>query len=99
MTEAFAPPILSLLAGAVFGLVYLRALWGAVRILTSGHSVWLFAALALLRAGLLLGALWLAVRTGATAADIAFALLGFIVVRLLATRLAKTVEQERASWK
>ena len=67
MTEGVALPILSLLAGAVFGLLYLGVLWGAVRLLTSGRSVWLFAALALLRAGLLLGALWLAATTGATA--------------------------------
>mgnify|MGYP005857748549 CR=1 FL=1 len=99
MSEGISGIILSLSAGGAFGLLYMVLLWGAVRILTSGHSVWLFAALGLLRAGLLVGALWLAVRAGATAANIAVALLGFIAVRLLATRLAKTVEQERASWK
>ena len=91
--------ILAILAGAVFGLLYLGVLWGAVRILTSGHSVLLFAAMALLRAGLLLGALWLAATTGATAVDIAFALLGFVAVRLFATRMAKAAPPEHASWK
>ncbi len=90
---------LAIFAGAAFGLFYMGALWGAVRILTSGQSVWLFAAMALLRAGLLVGALWLAVRVGATAADFAFALLGFIAIRLLATRLAKAAGPESASWK
>lgn len=90
--------IMSLLAGAVFGLLYLGVLWGAVRILTSGRSVWLFAATALLRAGLLLGALWLAAAMGATAAGIGFALLGFIAVRFLATRMAKA-PPEQSAWK
>ena len=91
--------ILSLLAGAVFGLVYLSVLWGAVRILTSGRSVWLFAALALLRAGLLLSALWLAAITGGTVVEIAFALLGFVAVRLCATRMAKAAPSEQSPWK
>jgi F1F0 ATPase subunit 2 len=99
MIEGFAATIPSLLAGAAFGLLYLGALWGAVRILTSGQSVWLFAAMALLRAGLLVGALWLAVWVGATAVDFVFALLGFIAIRLLAKRLAKAAEPEGASWK
>ena len=90
---------LAILIGAAFGLLYMGVLWGAVRILTSGQSVWLFAAMGLLRAGLLLGALWLALWIGATVADIAFAMLGFIAIRLLVTRLAKTVEPERTSWK
>ena len=99
MTEGVALPILSLLAGAVFGLVYLGVLWGAVRVLTSGQSAWLFAAMGLLRAGLLLGALWLALRTGATATHIAFALLGFVAVRLFAIRMAKVTPPEQSPWK
>lgn len=94
MTAGFA-----LLAGAALGLLYMGVLWGAVRILTRGQSVWLFAALGLLRALLLLGALGLAATMGATAARIAFALLGFIAVRLVATRLAKATNPERLSWK
>ena len=99
MTEGVALPILSVLAGAVFGLLYLGVLWGAVRILTSGRSVRLFAALVLLRAGLLLGALWLAATTGATAIEIAFALLGFVAVRFFATRMAKAAPPEQSPWK
>lgn len=99
MTEALGPSILCLLAGGAFGLLYMGVLWGAVRVLASGRSVWLFAAMGLLRALLLGGTLWLAVRTDATAAQIAFALLGFIVVRLLATRMARTARPERISWK
>ena len=90
---------LAILAGAAFGLLYMGVLWGAVRILTSGQSVWLFAALGLLRAGLLLGALWLAAWTGAPALHIAFSVLGFIAIRLLATRFVKRSHPERASWK
>ncbi|KPP86830.1 MAG: N-ATPase, AtpR subunit [Rhodobacteraceae bacterium HLUCCO07] len=90
---------LAILAGGVFGLLYMGVLWGAVRILTAGLSVWLFAAMGLFRAGLLAGALWLAVRSGATAIDIAFALLGFFAIRLLATRFVKPANPERVPWK
>lgn len=90
---------LAILAGAAFGLLYMGVLWGAVRILTAGRSMWLFAAMGLLRAGLLVGALWLAVWSGATAVEIAFAVLGFIAVRLLATRFVKPANPERAPWK
>lgn len=90
---------LAILAGAAFGLLYMGVLWGAVRLLTAGHSMWLFAVMGLLRAGLLVGALWLAVWTGATAVQIALALLGFIAVRLLATRFVKPANPERAPWK
>ncbi|MFO7759214.1 MAG: ATP synthase subunit I [Roseovarius sp.] len=99
MTEGFGPAILSLLTGGAFGLLYLGVLWGAVRVLASGQSVWLFAAMGLLRAGLLVGVLWLAVRTGATAAHIAFALLGFIAIRVFATRMAKAARPENLPWK
>jgi len=75
--------ILAILAGGAFGLLYMGVLWGAVRILTSGHSIWLFAAMGLFRAALLVGAVWLALRVGATAPDIAFAVLGFFTIRLL----------------
>lgn len=90
---------LAILAGAALGLLYMGVLWGAVGVLARGQSVWLFAALGLLRAGLLLGALWLAAAMGATAAQIAFALLGFVLIRLVATRLAKASNPKRASWK
>ena len=94
MTETIA-----ILAGGAFGLLYMGVLWAAVRILTSGQSVWLFAAMGLLRAGLLVGALWLALQIGATAAELAFGMLGFIAIRLLATRLVKPETARRASWK
>ena len=99
MTEGIGPIILSFLAGGTFGLLYMGVLWAAVRLLTSGQSVWLFAAMGLIRAGLLVAALWLALRSGATASDIAFAVLGFIAIRLLATRCVKPAQSERASWK
>ncbi|WP_292286052.1 ATP synthase subunit I [Marivita sp.] len=94
MTESFAICI-----GGAFGLLYMGVLWAAVRILTSGQSVWLFAALGLLRAGLLVSALWLAIWSGATAVDIAFGTLGFIAVRLFATRFVKPAQAGGASWK
>lgn len=90
---------LAILAGGVFGLLYMGVLWAAVRLLTAGQSMWLFAAMGLLRAGLLAGAFWLAIWTGATAVEIAFALLGFVAIRLLATRFVKPANPERASWK
>jgi hypothetical protein len=80
-------------------MLYMGVLWGAVRMLTARQSVWLFVVLGLLRAGLLSGALWLAILTGATAIDIAFALLGFIAIRLLTTRFVKPANPERAPWK
>ena len=52
MTESLA-----ISAGGAFGLLYMGVLWGAVRLLTAGRSVWLFAAMGLLRAGLLVSAL------------------------------------------
>lgn len=94
MTETIA-----ILAGGAFGLLYMGVLWAAVRILTSGQSVWLFAAMGLLRAGLLVGALWLALQIGATAADLAFGMLGFIAIRLFTTRFVKPETARRASWK
>ena len=99
MSEWFGPMILSLLAGGAFGLLYMGVLWAAVRILTAGQSVWLFAAMGLLRAGLLAGALWLALWSGGTAVEIAFALLGFIAIRLLATRYVRPANPERVPWK
>jgi F1F0 ATPase subunit 2 len=100
MTEGLGPPaILALLSGGAFGLLYMSVLWGAVRVLASRQGVWLFAAMGLLRAGLIAAALWLALRTGATAAHIAFALLGFLVIRLLATRMARPARPERLPWK
>jgi hypothetical protein len=99
MTEGFALPALSLLAGAAFGLLYMGLLWGAVRVLTQGQSVWLFAALGLLRALALLAALGAAVAASASALDIALALLGFVAVRLVATRRADAAGPERAPWK
>jgi len=99
MSEWFGPMILSLLAGGAFGLLYMGVLWAAVRILTAGQSVWLFAAMGLLRAGLLAGALWLALWSGGTAVEIAFALLGFIAIRLLATHFVKSANPERVPWK
>ncbi|WP_363320433.1 N-ATPase subunit AtpR [Roseinatronobacter sp.] len=94
MTESFA-----IFTGSAFGLLYMSALWVAVRVLTSGQSLWLFAALGLLRASLLMGALWLAIWSGATAAQIAFGTLGFIAVRLFATRFVKPAQAGNASWK
>jgi len=94
MTESLA-----ISAGGAFGLLYMGVLWGAVRLLTAGRSVWLFAAMGLLRAGLLVGALWLALWSGASTVDIAFALLGFFAIRLLATRFVKPANSERVPWK
>lgn len=91
--------ILAILAGAGFGLVYLGVLWAAVRSLTAGHGVRPFLALALARALLLGGALWLALAAGATAAQIGLALAGFVAVRLAATRRARAARPEHVSWK
>lgn len=85
--------------GCAFGLLYMGVLWAAVRVLTSGQSLWLFAALGLLRASLLVGALWLAIWSDATAAQIAFGTLGFIALRLLATRFVKPAQAGGALWK
>lgn len=87
------------LAGAVFGLAYLGLLWLAVRRLPRQHGgVAAFLVLGLARLALLLGALWLAVLTGMTAAGLAAALGGFVAVRLGVTRLSGGASGGRRTW-
>lgn len=87
MSDA-VPLLLAALAGAALGGLYLSLLWLATqRLPRERGGVGMFLALALARAALVLAALTAALQLGAPAAGLLAALVGFIAVRVLATRL------------
>lgn len=87
------------LTGATLGGAYLGLLWLSVRCLAQEHrGVTLFVLLALARAALVLGALAAAAAFGMPATAFIAALLGFVAVRLAATRLSGRKAAERAPW-
>lgn len=86
---------LSFAAGAVFGAAYLALLWAGARQIAGPRPLRGFAGLALARAALLVGALAGAVALGADAAMLVSWLAGFVAVRVLATRRARTGEGAR----
>ncbi|WP_296763232.1 ATP synthase subunit I [Sediminimonas sp.] len=88
----------SFAAGAVLGALYLGLLWASVRALSGSRPAATFAALALARAVLVLGALGAAIALGAGAGELVAALAGFVAVRVAATRRARAAEG-RATWK
>ena len=88
------------LAGAGLGGLYLGLLWGAVRRLTRDRGgVAAFVALGFARAALLLGALAAAAVLGVPAAGLVAALLGFVAVRLAATRVLSPGTPGGPVWK
>ncbi|MDR9486077.1 MULTISPECIES: ATP synthase subunit I [Sediminimonas] len=98
MTAGPAIWALCFAAGMAIGAVYLGLLWAAVRALNGARPAVLFITLAAARALLVLGALAGAIALGAGAGQILAALVGFIAVRVAATRRAGAAERGGA-WK
>jgi F1F0 ATPase subunit 2 len=78
--------------GMAAGAVYFALLWVSVRAFAGGGGWGAFAAGALLRALLLLAALYALFAAGAHAAVIGAAALGFLAARLIATRFGRPGE-------
>jgi hypothetical protein len=90
----------AVLAGAGLGGLYLGLLWAAVRRLTQRRGgVAAFVALGLARGALLLCTLAAAAAHGVPAAGLVAALLGFVAVRLAATRVLGRAMPGGAAWK
>jgi F1F0 ATPase subunit 2 len=90
----------SALAGAAVGAAYMALLWLAVRGLPRTRGgVARFLALTLARAGLILGALGLALALEVPASGLLAALAGFVAVRLAATRLSRAPTTGGDAWK
>jgi F1F0 ATPase subunit 2 len=88
------------LVGAGLGGAYLGLLWVAVQRLPQERGgVAVFVGLALARGALALGALATAAALGVQAAVIVAGLLGFVAVRILATRLAARVTEDARRWR
>lgn len=93
MTDPFVWT-LCFLGGIALGAAYMALLALAVRRLLHRQATGQFIALALLRAGLVMGGLGLAILLGAGAIGLLSGLAGFIAARLAATRLG-----EAAPWR
>jgi hypothetical protein len=96
--------LLSLLAAALVGAglggAYLGLLWVAVRRLPQERGgVAAFVGLALARGALVLGALTAAAVLGVQAAGIVAGLLGFVAVRVAATRLTGHTPEGAPRWR
>lgn len=92
--------IAAVIVGAGLGVLYLGLLWAAVRRLPQAKGgVAVFVALRLARAALLLGALAAAAALGVPAVGLIAALIGFVAVRLAATRLLSRGTPEHAAWR
>jgi F1F0 ATPase subunit 2 len=100
MSATVPPLVAGLLAGAAFGGLHLGLLWVAVRRLPEGRGgVTAFLLLALARAALLLGALAAAVLLKAPAMSLVAALVGFLAVRLAATKRQRRSLAGGAAWR
>lgn len=81
--------VVGFLAGVALGGVYHALLWVAVRQLAGARGPMIFIGLALLRAALVIGALAVAFGSGLPLGAVATAMLGFLTVRLTATRAVR----------
>ena len=98
MTEGMAIWLAAFVAGAVSGALYLGLLWMAARVLIGAGQGLLFAVLAFVRIALVLGVLGCAIALGAGADVLLAGLAGFVLVRVLGTRVAGAPERGR-SWR
>jgi hypothetical protein len=87
------------LGGAVFGAVYMSLLWAGASGLSAGHGAARFVLLAVARGLLVVGALGGAIALGAGAIELAAAVVGFVVVRVVAVRAAGAGEGTRRPWR
>jgi F1F0 ATPase subunit 2 len=100
MSVSFVVLALGALAGATLGALYLGLLWAAVQRLPRGRGgARVFIGLALTRAALLIGTLTAAAALGAPAEGLLAGVVGFIAVRLFATRLLGRDGPEDTAWK
>lgn len=84
--------------GAAVGGVYLVLLWVAVRRLPARGGGMVFLLLALARAALIIGALWVVMSLDLPAPAWLGAVAGFVIVRVVATRAAN-LPTGHATWK
>lgn len=98
MTETMTMWLAGFAAGAVSGGLYLWLLWVGARVLIGAGQGLLFAVLALARIALVLGVLGCALALGAGADVLLAGLAGFVLVRVLGTRIAGAPERGR-SWR
>lgn len=100
MTDTIMSLFIGALVGAALGAAYLGLLWVAVRSLPQDRSgVRVFVGLGLARVALLLGALAAAAALGLPIEGIAAAVVGFIAVRVAATRWLGNGTRGKATWK
>jgi F1F0 ATPase subunit 2 len=100
MSAAIASLVLGLIAGAAFAALHFCLLWAAVRRLPwEPGGVTAFLLLALARVALLLTALAAAVMLEAPAMSLMAALVGFLAVRLAATRRQRRSLAGGAAWR
>ena len=87
--------------GGAFGVIYLGLLWVAVRSLPQDRSgIFVFLLLGLARVALMLGALMAAAALGLPVEGIAAGVVGFIAVRIIATRrLVREAPAKDSAWK
>ncbi|MGF6862615.1 F1F0 ATPase subunit 2 [Rhodobacteraceae bacterium MBR-64] len=100
MTDTIMSLFIGVLVGAALGAVYFGLLWVAVRALPQDRrGVRVFVGLGIARVALLLGALTAAAALGLPAGGIAAALVGFIAMRVAATRWLGHGTRGNATWK
>lgn len=85
--------------GAALGALYFMILWLSVRVLTQRTWVFPFTLVAfylqaLIRIGVVLGSLFVAIRLGASAGEIVLAMIGFVVARFMVTTFIGRHDQE-----
>ena len=99
MTYLIASHLLALCAGVAFGAVYLWLLWYGVRLLTVRSDLLLFILTGVLRISLLVAALAGGLALGATSSLIAVAVIGFVWMRIAATRVVAVPQTGAMEWK
>lgn len=87
MSSPALPLLIGFVAGATAGLVYFSALWHSVRGLITEGSLRKLVLGAVVRLGMVLGALWLALAAGFSGPTALMAIPGFVAARLAVTRL------------
>lgn len=99
MTDSIATLAAAFAAGAALGALHLTLLWVGARALAGPRPALIFVALAALRAVLVVGAVAGLVALGAGAGELLGALAGFLVIRLVATRMVRSRSGEGVSWR
>lgn len=98
MTGQIAYSLAAALIGSALGAVYVALLWASVRALARPRPVAGFAALAAVRAIVVLGALGAALASGAGPGALLSALTGFTALRIVATRVLGRAGHGGPTW-